>query len=119
MRWAAMVHRQERHHLAKETKSLLFDGQRRPKKKLDKRIALFTIDSVHGEDRFTMTMERVNLYLADLQVKRLEAIDKKTGLPFSDILRRAIDEYWERFEKKGKKVETDKRRNLELGRRQS
>ncbi|MBM4277058.1 MAG: ribbon-helix-helix domain-containing protein [Deltaproteobacteria bacterium] len=47
-----------------------------------------------------MNMKRCNFYLADIQIKRLNAIRKKTGLPLSDILRRAIDEYWERFEKK-------------------
>jgi len=50
-----------------------------------------------------MTMKRCNFYLADIQIRRLRSINKKTGLPLSDILRRAIDEYWERFEKKGKK----------------
>jgi predicted DNA-binding protein len=48
-------------------------------------------------------MKRVNFYLADLQIRRLRAINKKTGLPLSDILRRAIDEYWERFEQKTKR----------------
>jgi predicted DNA-binding protein len=50
-----------------------------------------------------MTMKRMNFYLADLQIKRLKAINKKTGLPLSDILRRAIDDYWEKYEEKGKK----------------
>ena len=51
-----------------------------------------------------MTMKRMNFYLADMQIKRLKALQKKTGLPLSDILRRAIDEYWERFlDKEGKK----------------
>jgi len=50
-----------------------------------------------------MNMKRCNFYLADIQIKRLRAIQKKTGLPLSDILRRAIDEYWERFERKSKK----------------
>jgi predicted DNA-binding protein len=45
-------------------------------------------------------MKRMNFYLADVQIRRLKAIQNKTGLPLSDILRRAIDEYWERFEKK-------------------
>jgi hypothetical protein len=49
-----------------------------------------------------MTMKRCNFYLADIQIKRLKRIHKKTGLPLSDILRRAIDVYWERFEKKEK-----------------
>jgi hypothetical protein len=48
-------------------------------------------------------MKRCNFYLADIQIRRLKAIQKKTGLPLSDILRRATDEYWERFDKKNKK----------------
>lgn len=51
-----------------------------------------------------MTMKRMNFYLADIQIKKLKGIQKKTGLPLSDILRRAIDKYWERFEKKGKRT---------------
>jgi len=50
-----------------------------------------------------MTMKRCNFYLADIQIRRLKAIHKKTGLPLSDILRRAIDDYWERFERKEKR----------------
>jgi predicted DNA-binding protein len=45
----------------------------------------------------------MNFYLADIQIRRLKAINKKTGLPLSDILRRAIDEYWKKYEKKSKK----------------
>ncbi len=30
-------------------------------------------------------------------------MSKKMGVSVSEILRRAIDEYWERFEKKGRK----------------
>ncbi len=51
-----------------------------------------------------MTMKRMNFYLADIQIRRLRTINKKTGLPLSDILRRAIDEYWDRYEKKGKRT---------------
>jgi predicted DNA-binding protein len=47
-----------------------------------------------------MTMKRMNFYLADIQIRRLKAITKKTGLPLSDILRRAIDEYWETYKLK-------------------
>jgi predicted DNA-binding protein len=46
--------------------------------------------------------KRMNFYLAEIQIKRLKSISKKTGLSASEILRRAVDEYWERFEKKGK-----------------
>ena len=68
-------------------------------KKLDKIQPLCIIDS--NVDGGCLTMKRMNFYLADLQIKRLRALSKKTGLPLSDILRRAIDEYWERLEKRG------------------
>jgi len=51
----------------------------------------------------SMVMKRMNFYLAEMQIKRLKVLQKRTGLPLSDILRRAIDEYWERFEKKDKR----------------
>jgi len=47
--------------------------------------------------------KRMNFYLAEIQIKRLKSISKKTGLSASEILRRAIDEYWEGFEKKIKR----------------
>jgi len=46
---------------------------------------------------------RRNFYLSDLQLRRLNTISKKLGLSASEILRRAIDEYWERFEEKSKR----------------
>ena len=46
---------------------------------------------------------RRNFYLSDLQLKRLSSMSKKLGLSASEILRRAIDEYWERFERKVKR----------------
>ena len=47
--------------------------------------------------------KRMNFYLTDVEVKRLNEMAKKTGLTASEIVRRAIDEYWERFERKGKR----------------
>ena len=47
--------------------------------------------------------KRMNFYLTDVQVKRLQAMSKKTGLTASEVIRRAIDEYWERFEQKTKR----------------
>ena len=44
--------------------------------------------------------KRMNFYLTDVEVKRLNEMSKKTGLTASEIVRRAIDEYWERFERK-------------------
>ena len=46
---------------------------------------------------------RRNFYLSNIQLKRLNSMSKKIGLSASEILRRAIDEYWERFEKKARK----------------
>jgi hypothetical protein len=80
------------------------DGEISQKNKLDKLSALCIIDLIKIEGDGLMTMKRCNFYLADIQIKRLKEINKKTGLPLSDILRRAIDEYWERFEKKGKRL---------------
>jgi predicted DNA-binding protein len=48
-------------------------------------------------------MKRMNFTIAEIQVKRLTSISKKTGMAASEIVRRAIDEYWERFERQGKR----------------
>jgi predicted DNA-binding protein len=65
---------------------------------------------VYHEDTFrrrggymSLRAARRNFYLSQLQLKRLNVISKKLGLSASEILRRAIDEYWERFERKAKK----------------
>jgi predicted DNA-binding protein len=58
----------------------------------------------------TMTMKRMNFYLADMQIKRLKSLQKKTGLPLSDILRRAIDDYWEKYERKARYQNNDNER---------
>jgi len=50
-----------------------------------------------------MRGKRMNFYLAEIQIKHLKSISKKTGMTASEIVRRAIDEYWERFERKGKR----------------
>ena len=47
--------------------------------------------------------KRINFYLTDIQVRKLQVMSKKTGLTSSEIVRRAIDEYWERFERKEKR----------------
>jgi predicted DNA-binding protein len=58
------------------------------------------VQSYRGGNR--VMGERRNFYLSDLQLKRLNTMSKKLGLSASEILRRAIDEYWERFERKAK-----------------
>jgi len=45
-------------------------------------------------------MKRVNFTISEVEIKRLKVLSKKTGLSASEILRRAIDEYWERFARK-------------------
>jgi hypothetical protein len=41
-------------------------------------------------------MVRVGLYLSDSQTKKLKTISKKKGLTVSEIIRRMIDEGFER-----------------------
>ena len=45
---------------------------------------------------------RRNFYLSDLQLKRLNSMSKKMGLSASEILRRAIDEYWDKHKEEFK-----------------
>ena len=48
-------------------------------------------------------MKRTNIYLGDIQHKRLKAIAKKMGLKVSEIIRRIIDEGLKKYEGKEKK----------------
>jgi metal-responsive CopG/Arc/MetJ family transcriptional regulator len=40
-------------------------------------------------------MKRISVYISETQIKRLASLSRKTGLSASEMLRRAIDEYWE------------------------
>jgi predicted DNA-binding protein len=44
-------------------------------------------------------MRRTNIYLGDVQHKRLKAMGKNMGLKVSEIIRRMIDEGLKRFER--------------------
>jgi predicted transcriptional regulator len=46
---------------------------------------------------------RVGFYLSDMQIKKLKKLCDKTSISVSEHIRRAIDEYLERFERKIKK----------------
>lgn len=46
-------------------------------------------------------MKRTNIYLTEIQMKKLEQLCKKTGLSMAELVRRAIDEYLEKVKKKG------------------
>jgi predicted DNA-binding protein len=48
-----------------------------------------------------ITRTRTNIFLTQTELKKLRALSKKTGVPVAALVRRAVDEYLERFEKKG------------------
>ncbi len=48
-------------------------------------------------------MPRVGLYLTDPQVKKLKELSKATGLKISDLIRRSLDDWLERYEEKERK----------------
>ena len=48
-------------------------------------------------------MPRVGLYLTEPQIKKFKEISKKTGLTVSDLIRRALDDWLERYEEKERK----------------
>jgi len=48
-------------------------------------------------------MKRINITISDVHIKRLKTMSKKKGVTVSELIRRAVDEYWDRYEKKQKK----------------
>jgi len=46
-----------------------------------------------------LMMKRINITLSEVHLKRLKTMSKKTGLSVSDLIRRGIDDYWEKFKK--------------------
>ncbi len=49
-----------------------------------------------------ITMIRTNIFLTRTELKRLRTLSRKTGAPIAKLVRRAVDEYLERVEKKGR-----------------
>jgi hypothetical protein len=47
-------------------------------------------------------MKRVNYHLTEDQIKRLQSLGEITGLSVAETLRRAVDEYLDRKEKRMK-----------------
>jgi len=45
-----------------------------------------------------ITMKRISVMLGIQQLESLKALSKKLGLKFSELLRRAIDEFLERHQ---------------------
>jgi hypothetical protein len=48
-------------------------------------------------------MPRVGLYLTEPQTKKIKEISKKTGLTVSDLIRRSLDDWVEKYEEKERK----------------
>jgi hypothetical protein len=48
-------------------------------------------------------MTRTNIYLTEVQMKKFKVIATKAGYPVAEIIRRALDEWLEKFEGKAKK----------------
>jgi predicted DNA-binding protein len=46
-------------------------------------------------------LKAVNFYVTKKQIEQLKVLSRKTGLPVSEHVRRAIDEYLEKKKKKG------------------
>jgi predicted DNA-binding protein len=47
-------------------------------------------------------MVRLGIYLTEIEVKRLEAIAKKTGLSMAEVIRRILDDGLPEYEKRVK-----------------
>jgi 16S rRNA U516 pseudouridylate synthase RsuA-like enzyme len=45
-------------------------------------------------------MKRIDITISEVHIKRLKVMVKKTDLTVSELIRRAIDDYWEKFERK-------------------
>ncbi len=59
---------------------------------------LWCISFKGGES--VITKIRTNIFLTETELKKLRALSKKNGAPVAEHVRRAVDEYLERVEKK-------------------
>jgi metal-responsive CopG/Arc/MetJ family transcriptional regulator len=48
-------------------------------------------------------MKRIDITVSEVHIKKLKTMSKKMGVSASEVIRHAIDEYWKRIEKKGKR----------------
>jgi predicted DNA-binding protein len=46
---------------------------------------------------------RTNIYLTEIQSKKFKALSKKTGYSMAELIRRALDEWLEKYREKNKK----------------
>ena len=49
-----------------------------------------------------ITKIRTNIFLTKTELKKLRTLANKTGAPVAVLVRRAVDEYLERLERRGK-----------------
>lgn len=50
-----------------------------------------------------ITKIRTNIFLTRIELKNLRALSSKTGAPVAELVRRALDEWLKKYEKKVKK----------------
>jgi predicted DNA-binding protein len=50
-----------------------------------------------------ITKIRTNIFLTNTELKKLRALSTKTGAPVAVLVRRAVDEFLEKSEKKAKR----------------
>jgi 16S rRNA U516 pseudouridylate synthase RsuA-like enzyme len=48
-------------------------------------------------------MKRINITISDVHIRRLKVMSKKMGITVSELIRRGVDDSWEKFERKSKK----------------
>ena len=48
-------------------------------------------------------MKRTNIYLTENQSKKFKTISKKTGYSMAELIRRALDEWLEKYEAREKR----------------
>lgn len=48
-------------------------------------------------------MKRIDITISEVHIKKLKQLSKKGGMNVSEVIRRAIDEYWEKFQKNSEK----------------
>jgi hypothetical protein len=48
-------------------------------------------------------MKRMDITVSEVHIKRLKAMQKKLGISASDLIRRALDEYWDKLQRKSER----------------
>ena len=54
------------------------------------------------------TMKRVDYHLTEEEITRLQTFSNKTGLSVAEVIRRAVDDYLDRKERRNVKKEGEK-----------